>query len=448
MTAQELLRRLDSPASETALSLFYKDPERSRQRAKALVRGLAEHVSDGETVRLFSAPGRTELGGNHTDHNRGRVLAASIQLDILAAVSPRKDKKVFFRSSGFDDVELDLSDLGRKSEEEGSTRALIRGVAAAFATRGIETGGFTGNAESLVLPGSGLSSSAAVEVLIASIFDRLFGGGRQRSLEIAKIGQWAENEYFGKPSGLMDQAACASGGAVAIDLKDIENPKVKVVPFNPEAAGFALCVVDTRGSHAGLTPDYAAIPDEMKAVAGFFGKTVLRETSLRAVLEHCAELRAGLGDRAVLRALHFFAENDRVPLMTRALEALNAEKDRGAKGKIMDRFLNLVNQSGSSSCMLLQNIYAAGKPREQGISLALALTRIFLETQTAGQTLNGACHGACRVHGGGFAGTIQAYIPLESLPAYTENMETVFGRGALTPLAIRPVGAAEIELPA
>ncbi|MDR1428984.1 MAG: galactokinase [Spirochaetaceae bacterium] len=444
MTAGELLTRLDSPASSHALSLLYGDPERSRKRAKSLIKGLSENFSGaGENVRLFSAPGRTELGGNHTDHNRGRVLAASIQLDILAAVSPRKDRKVIFRSTGFDDVELDLSGPGGDSGEKGSTHSLIRGIAAAFALRGIDVRGFTGNAESLVFPGSGLSSSAAVEVLIACIFDRLSGGGRLDSLEIAKIGQWAENEYFGKPSGLMDQAACASGGAVSIDFEETENPKVTAVPFNPEAAGFALCVVDTRGSHAGLTPDYAAIPSEMKAIAGFFGKSVLRETSRQELLGHCGELRARFGDRALLRALHFFAENDRVSLMTRALEDLNAETDRAAKGKIMERFLGLVNQSGLSSSAMLQNIYSIKRPKEQGVSLALALTGDFLENQArAGRTVNGAS----RVHGGGFAGTIQAYIPLESLPAYTEKMEAVFGRGTVTPLTIRPIGAAEIEL--
>jgi galactokinase len=372
------------------------------------------------------------------------VLAASIQLDILAAVSPRKDKRVFFRSSGFDDVELDLGELGVKDKEKGTTHALIRGVAAAFSKRGIEPRGFTGNAESLVHPGSGLSSSAAVEVLMGCIFDRLSGGTGLSPLEIARIGQWAENEYFGKPSGLMDQAACASGGAAAIDFKDPENPAVRAVPFDPEAAGFSLCVVNTGGSHAGLTPDYASIPAEMKAVAGFFGKSVLRETSGREVLARCAELRACCGDRAVLRALHFFEENDRVSLMVCALEELNAAKDSTDKRNALERFLNLVKQSGDSSFTMLQNIYSPGNPGEQGVSLALALTKGFLRNRPrrAGQ----AVQGSCRIHGGGFAGTIQAYIPLEDFPAYTETMEAVFGSGSVTPLNIRPLGIAEIEL--
>jgi galactokinase len=450
MTARELLRRLDDPASAKILSRFYEDPGAAQKRAKSLVQGLVENFLDtGETVRLFSAPGRTELGGNHTDHNQGKVLAASIQLDILAAVSPRKDKKVVFRSTGFDDIEMELSSLSVKSSEKESTRALIRGTAAALAVQGTEAWGFTANAGSLVLPGSGLSSSAAVEVLIGCIFDRLFGGGRRNALEIAKIGRWAENEYFGKPSGLMDQAACASGGTVAMDFRDPENPELRGLPFDPEASGFSLCVVNTRGNHTGLVSDYAAIPAEMKAVAAVFGKSVLRELEPRAVLERCGELRSICGDRAVLRALHFFEENRRVSLMTRALEELNDAK--AGKFKIMERFLSLVNQSGASSCMLLQNIYAPGNPGEQGISLALALTRDFLRNQSSGaqraaDPCPGPAAGACRVHGGGFAGTIQAYIPLESLSAYTERMEAVFGSGAVTPLRIRPTGVTEIEL--
>ncbi|MDR2133476.1 MAG: galactokinase, partial [Treponema sp.] len=394
-------------------------------------------------IRLFTAAGRTELGGNHTDHNRGKVLAASIQLDSAASAAPRKDKKVFFRSKGYPDVRVDLADpsgapdFGVKESEKGTTEALVRGIAAEFASRGTEVRGFTANAASTVLPGSGLSSSAAAEVLFGRIFDNLYGGGKRSALELAQIGQKAENLYFGKPCGLMDQTACASGGAVAIDFEDPERPLVRQIGFDPAAAGFALCVTDTRGSHADLTPDYAAIPAEMKAVAAFFGKTVLRELDAESVLSRAAEIRGTVGDRALLRALHFFEENRRVDSMLSRLEEMNAAASSEGKQKAMGAFLGLVNQSGDSSWELLQNIYSPRNPEKQGVSLALALTRDFL-----------AGAGACRIHGGGFAGTIQAYIPLGALNAYRSRMETFFGSGAVTALRIRPIGAAELEFPA
>jgi galactokinase len=279
-----------------------------------------------------------------------------------------------------------------------------------------------------------LSSSAAVEVLLARIFDNLFGGGKRSALELAQIGQKAENVYFGKPCGLMDQTACASGGAVAIDFKDPEKPLVRQINFDPAAAGFALCVVDTRGSHADLTADYAAIPAEMKAVAAFFGKTVLRELDAETVLAHAAEIRKTAGDRALLRAMHFFDENRRVDAMLSALEKMNAAHLTDGKQQAMGSFLEIVNQSGDSSWELLQNIYSPKNPSQQGVSLALALTKEFL-----------AGAGACRVHGGGFAGTIQAYVPLDALNAYRARMEAFFGAGSVTVLRIRPVGAAELS---
>jgi galactokinase len=293
-------------------------------------------------------------------------------------------------------------------------------------------GGFSANAASTVLPGSGLSSSAAVEVLFGRIFDNLYGGGKRPALELAQIGQIAENTYFGKPCGLMDQIACACGGAVAIDFND-PLPSVQQINFDLEAAGYALCVVDTHGSHADLTEEYAAIPAEMKAVAAFFGKQVLREVDPTEIPAHAAGIRKAAGDRALLRALHFCNENKRVDAMRAALELLAAKSPAQA----VSDFLDLVNQSGDSSWELLQNIYAPKHPAEQGIGTALAITRSFIETETSGL-------GACRVHGGGFAGTIQAYIPLERLSAYTARMEGVFGAGAVTPIRIRPVGAVEL----
>jgi galactokinase len=452
MTGKELLALLNpAKAGETFAPLYgHEGVEGACRRYASLIEELTgdglfpreEFPETAGNLRIFTAPGRTELGGNHTDHNRGKVLAASIQLDSAAVAAPRKDKKVFFRSKGYPDVRVDLADpsgapdLAVREGEKGTTEALVRGIAASFAARGTEVGGFTANAASTVLPGSGLSSSAAVEVLFARIFDNLFGGGKRSALELAQIGQNAENLYFGKPCGLMDQAACASGGAVAIDFEDPCQPLVRQIGFDPGRAGFALCVTDTRGSHADLTADYAAIPAEMKAVAAFFGKTVLRELDPESVLARAAEIRKAAGDRALLRALHFFGENRRVDAMLSALEAMNAAPSPRETRRAMDAFLELVNRSGDSSWELLQNIYSPRAPENQGVSLALALTKDFL---------SGA--GACRVHGGGFAGAVQAYIPLDALDAYRARMETFFGPGSVTPLRIRPAGAAELLFP-
>jgi galactokinase len=450
MTGNEILRQINSSRMEGMFASLYGPAavDQARRRYTGLIEGFLNGAPEGfpkaefpETagdIRLFTAAGRTELGGNHTDHNLGKVLAASIQLDQAAVAAPRKDHLVFFRSAGYPDVRIDISDLTPRPEERGKTEALVRGIAAEFARRGCAVGGFSANAASTVLPGSGLSSSAAVEVLFGTIFDQIYGGGVRSALEIAQIGQKAENAYFGKPCGLMDQTACASGGAVAIDFADPARPQVKQIRFDPEAAGYALCVVNTHGSHADLTPDYAAIPNEMKAVAGFFGKAVLGGLDRESVLARAADIRKQTGDRALLRALHFFDENERVDAMTEALEA--AAKPGGPHTRTIENFLKLVNESGDSSWELLQNIYPPHRPAEQGLSLALALTRRFLRTgRSAG------FRGACRVHGGGFAGAIQAYIPLDMLEAYRTETEAVFGAGSVTVLRIRPVGAAELK---
>jgi galactokinase len=462
MTERTLLDKLDTGRAGTILASLYGSAgvEAARLRYAALIRGMfhwpekpspgkpAEAPSDSaagtapgvntEEIRFFTAAGRTELGGNHTDHNRGKVLAASIQLDSAAVAAPRRDKTVIFRSTGYPDVVVDLSgpvDQPPRPEEKGTTEALVRGIAAEFARQGTPVGGFIANAASTVLPGSGLSSSAAVEVLFGRIFDNIYGEGKRSALEIAQIGQKAENDYFGKPSGLMDQTACASGGVVAIDFADAACPLVKQIPFDLAAVGYALCVVDTHGSHADLTPDYAAIPQEMKSVARFFGKTVLRETDRDEVLSRGRELRQALGDRALLRSLHFFEENRRVDAMEAALKVMETASGNAREGALQN-YLELVNESGHSSWELLQNIYSSKNVREQGVSLALALTRDFLK--------RGSTAGACRVHGGGFAGTIQVYIPLDMLTAYRTAMEGVFGSGAVTELRIRPIGAAEL----
>jgi galactokinase len=353
-------------------------------------------------------------------------------MDAVAVVFPRKQRQVFFRSVGFPDVFVNLDDgegrpdLSPKKGEEGTTEALVRGIAAEFAKRG-EIGGFCANASSTVLQGSGLSSSAALEVLIAKIFDCLYQGGKRSALDLAQISQKAENDFFGKPCGLMDQAASACGGAAFIDFADPGSVLLKKIPFDPLAEGFALCVVNTRGSHANLTPEYAAIPREMKDVARFFGKEFLRELELSQVLSASSEIRKTAGDRALLRAIHFFNEDRRASRMASLLE----------RGGEMPEFLELVNESGDSSWELLQNIYSPNAPHAQGLSLALALSREFFRSR--------GIKAACRVHGGGFAGTIQAYVPVDALEDYRSQMEPLFGAGALSQLRIRQAGAVEIR---
>ncbi len=396
------------------------------KRMKAIASAFGERP-EGKGLRFFSSPGRTELSGNHTDHNRGRVLAAAVDLDILAAVEERADGTVEVVSRNFGKTyRADLSSLEPRKEEIGTTEALIRGVAAGFANRGHRFGGFRAALDSRVLPGSGLSSSAAVEVLIGEILNSLYNDGTVPPVEIAFVGMEAENRFFGKPSGLMDQLACASGGVVAVDFADEERPSVRNLDFDFGRYGLALAVVDTGGSHADLTSDYASIPAEMKAVAAWFGGTALRDVDAEDFLAEAHEIRKRLGDRAVLRALHFFEENRRVVEQTEAL----CMGDLG-------RYLSLVRESGRSSWTLLQNCQSVERPNEQGLALALALTEKFLGGE-----------GACRVHGGGFAGTIQVYLPEDSVEAYESYLAPFFGPACVTRLGIRKEGASELSLPA
>jgi galactokinase len=456
MIESELLNKINSRHAAEIFAELYgeNEVEAAKQRYTTLVTEMLNNESDfsgdglnntPENMRVFSAPGRTELAGNHTDHNMGKVLAASIQLDNAAVVRKRNDNTVFYRSAGFPDVKVNLTDLSGafdllpKPEEKGTTEAMVRGIAAALKKHGSATGGFSANAASTVLPGSGLSSSAALEVLLCRIFDSLYGEGKRSFLEIAQIGQTAENAYFGKPCGLMDQIACAAGDAVAIDFSDTAHPKVKQIKFDPAASGYALCVVNTSGSHAGLTADYASIPAEMKAVAAFFGKSVLRELDKETVIARAAEVRKILGDRALLRSLHFFDENTRVDSMTAALTEIENAVTTAAKQQALCSYLDMVNESGDSSWELLQNIYSPDFPETQGIGVALALTKDFLRKQKL--------YGACRVHGGGFAGTIQAYIPLDAMSFYRTKIETVFGANSVTVLKIRHRGAVEYLFP-
>lgn len=376
--------------------------------------------ADGD-ICFFSAPGRTEIGGNHTDHNLGRVLAAAVNLDTVAAVTKSADGVIVVDSEGYRPITVDTADLSVREDELGTTAALIRGVAARMTELGYKVGGFHAAVTSNVLRGSGLSSSAAFEVLMAAILDGLYNGWVLDAKERAQIAQRAENLHFGKPCGLMDQMASSVGGLVTIDFKD-PTPVVEALPYDFKAKGYSLVVVNTGGDHGDLTDDYAAIPAEMKAVAAQFGRKVLREIDPAEMEAAIPKLRGKVSDRAILRALHFYDDNARVPMQVAALR----QDDLGA-------FLSLVIESGESSWKLLQNVYA--RPLEEQMALALELSR---------RVLKGS--GAWRVHGGGFAGTIQAFVPDSLLDAYVKKLEASFGAGACTVLSIRPEGAVMMEV--
>ena len=377
----------------------------------------------GTPERYFSAPGRTEIGGNHTDHQRGRVLAAAVNLDTRAAVRVNGTGTIRILSKGYPMSVVELDQLTPVESEVNTTPALIRGVAARFAQMGCRVEGFDAYCESTVLPGSGLSSSAAYEVLIGTILNGLFFDGRVSQPEIAKIGQYAENVFFGKPCGLMDQMASAVGNLVTIDFRDRENPVIEAVDFDFSACGHALCIIDSRASHADLTDEYAAIPGELKAVCARFGKEVLSQIDEEAFYAQLPALRKECGDRAVMRAIHFYQENARVPLQVAALKAGD-----------FDAFLNLVKQSGYSSYMYLQNVIPAGYKAHQDVAVALALCEHYLNGQ-----------GAYRVHGGGFAGTVQAFVPFELLDAFRAGIDGALGPGACHVLSIRPQGGVEMQ---
>lgn len=367
---------------------------------------------------LFSAPGRTEIGGNHTDHQHGCVLAAAVDLEMTAEVEWNEENRIRVCSEGYAPAEVLLNDLEPKARERNTTTALVRGVAAAFVRHGAVLRGFDASVRSTVLPGSGLSSSAAFEVLMGTIFNHLFLDGKLEPVEIAKIGQWAENVYFGKPCGLMDQTASAVGGMVSIDFRDPKHPSVERLDFDFSSAGHALCIIDSGADHADLTDAYAAIPEEMKQISAFFGKSVLREVPEPLFWKKLAELRGTVPDRAILRAIHFYQENSRVQQQVHALKRGNFE-----------RFLELVSESGRSSWMYLQNIMPASSVQQQAVAVALALCDALLEGT-----------GAFRVHGGGFAGTVQAFVPLERLDTFRNGIEAVLGSGSCHVLSVRAAG--------
>ena len=426
-TARELKQSIENGAWDAALEKLYGSRagmlDSQRARYAGAVEEFAAMYGADRAVEIYSAPGRTEIGGNHTDHNHGKVMAGAVDLDVIAVVSKNGENIVRVKSMGFDKRdEVELSNLLPVLEEAEHSQSLIRGVAAGIAKQGGKVGGFDAYTTSQVLRGSGLSSSAAFEVVIGAVFNGEYNEGRFSAVEIAKIGQYAENEYFGKPSGLLDQTACSVGSVITIDFCDPANPVVEKVSFDLEKHGYCLCITDTKGSHASLTGEYAAVRKEMEAVAACFGKAVLRDVDEDAFLADIAGVRAKLGDRAVLRALHFFADSRRAGAMCEAIRA-----DR------FEEFLRLVTESGHSSYECVQNAYSIKNPQEQGVPLGLALSQ---------RMLNGC--GAWRLHGGGFAGTIQAFVPVRLLDEYRAAMDGVFGAGSCYVLNVRNYGGIRV----
>ena len=394
----------------------------SKEEKAALDAGFAAQFGCAPE-RYFSAPGRTEIGGNHTDHQRGRVLAAAVNLDTRAAVRVNGTDTIRIQSKGYPMSVVNVTQLQPVKEEENTTPALIRGVAARFSQLGCKVQGFDAYVESTVLPGSGLSSSAAYEVLIGTIINHLFFDGRVSQPEVAMIGQYAENVFFGKPCGLMDQTASAVGNLVTIDFFDKDNPVIEPVDFDFAACGHALCIIDSRASHADLTDEYAAITQELRVVCQVFRKEYLRDVPEEEFYNHLPQVRAAAGDRAALRAMHVYAENRRVESQIHALRHGD-----------MALFLQLVADSGRSSWQCLQNVIPTGAKDHQEVAFALALAEKLLS----------GC-GACRVHGGGFAGTIQAFVPLNMLTAFVRSMDSVLGNGACHVLSIRKEGGILVE---
>ena len=403
--------------------LYGNDAPRQEERYEAIRKGFAaQYGYEAGEGTFFSAPGRTEIGGNHTDHNHGRVLAGAVDLDIVGLAQKTGNDTIRLKSAEYDKIDVvDLTDLSLHPEDTGS-QSLIRGICAKCKELGYQVGSFDCYTITQVLKGSGLSSSAAFEVLVVTVISHLFNAGSIDPITAAKISQYAENVYFGKPSGLLDQMASSVGGVTAMDFADPSAPVVEKVTFDLASYGHALCVVDTGGNHADLTGEYAAIPQEMKAVAQFFGKEFLRQVDEAAFYEKLPQVRKAVGDRAVLRAMHFF-DDDR----------LAYEEAQALKAGDFPGFLRKVRASGQSSLQRLQNVFAPQAPQEQGITLALSLSQRLLGEQ-----------GACRVHGGGFAGTIQAYVPFDLLDSYRHGMEHVFGKGSCYVLSFRQAGGTKV----
>lgn len=421
---KEVKNTIENGGFDSALVRVYgeKELDAQRRRYAELCSFYEDTLGEGENIRFFSAPGRTEVCGNHTDHNHGQVLAAAINLDAVACASKNGSGIIRVFSKGYPGDTVDLNILVPQENEKDKSVALVRGVAARFVQLGYKIGGFDAVTVNNVLKGSGMSSSASFEVLVGTILNYLYNDGKISPVEIAQIAQYAENVFFGKPCGLMDQMACSVGSFVEIDFADPEKPIITPVEFDFASCGHSLCIVDTRADHADLTDEYAAIRREMEAVAGFFGKKCLRDTPEEDVLANLGAIRDKLGERPLLRALHFYEDNRRVEKEAKAL-----------KDGDFESFKALVIDSGNSSYMYNQNVFSVSSPA-QPVSLALAVSHRLLEGK-----------GAWRVHGGGFAGTIQAFVPNAMLEKYKNTMEGIFGKGACYVLSIRPFGGTEVR---
>ncbi len=423
MKSGELKKLLESGALEKYTHL-YADIKAAAKRMTAAVETFEKLYGEGRDVSLFSVPGRSEIMGNHTDHNHGCVLAGSIDRDIIAIAAKNNDGKVRFHSEGYPEDVVDIEEA-KNPDAFGrvNSRALVAGLVGGFIKNGYNVGGYDAYSTTEVLKGSGISSSAAFEVMVGNILNYFYNDGKVDNQEIAKLAQYSENVYFGKPCGLMDQMACAVGGFVYIDFEDNKNPIVEPIKFSLTEKGYSLCIVNTGGNHANLGEDYASVPAEMKAVAAALGCDVLRGITEEQIIKAAPKLRKMGNDRAILRALHFARENKRVNAARAALKCSDVE-----------RFFECVLSSGKSSFEYLQNVYTTINPKEQGLSLALAITDGFLSDKKC----------AFRVHGGGFAGTIQAFVKNEYLDEYCALMDSVFGKGAAMKLKIRPVGATQL----
>lgn len=425
MKAKELITAITNGEFDENLKAVYvtdKAVEQQRQRYAEAIKGFGELFGFDREVSIMSAPGRTEVCGNHTDHNNGKVLAAAINLDAIAVVSKNNERIIRVKSKGHRMNVVDLNDLVPKEEHYGDSTSLVKGVAAGIKNLGYTVEGFDAFTTSDVMGGSGLSSSAAFEVLLGSVFSYLYNKGQISAVEIAKVAQYSENVFFGKPCGLLDQMASSVGTFVTIDFKSTRNPVIKKVDFDFSSSGHSLCIVDTGGNHSDLTDDYAAVRNEMEAVAKALGKNVLREINENEFFNAIPEIKSKVNDRAILRAIHFYNENKRVDKAVEFLEAGNFEG-----------FKKIILESGRSSYMLNQNVYTPKNPTEQKLSLALAISEELLKGK-----------GAWRVHGGGFAGTIQAFVPNNMLDTYKETIESVFGKGTCHILIIRPVGGYQV----
>ena len=423
---KSLVSKINKGDNSTLKKLYGTDlqvlQEQALRYTEILIKFQETYHSDHAVI--FSTPGRSEIGGNHTDHNHGRVLAGAVNLDNVAAAAKNNSNMIHILSVDYPPFEVELSGLNPDKSEFYTSASLVRGVCSRMKELGFAIGGFNAVIDGRVPKGSGLSSSASFEVMIGTILSHLFNEGKLDPITNAIIGQYAENYFFGKPCGLMDQTACAVGGFIAIDFEDSSKPIVKKIDFDFAATGFALVITDTGGNHADLNEEYASLPVEMKSVARELNASVLREITLEKIVGAIPELRKKTGDRAILRAYHFQCDNDRVLKQVKALE-LND----------FPAFLQLVIDSGYSSFMYNQNIYPVGNVKEQGVSLALALSEMILKGE-----------GAWRVHGGGFAGTIQAFVPQQLLPKYISTLEHVFGEGSCKKLFIRNTGSAKVKL--